>query len=47
MNTTVYKKEINLPDGRVISIETGKLVIIVNEKVDDHLHQEVQTNQNL
>ena len=25
MNTTVYKKEINLPDGRVISIETGKL----------------------
>ena len=25
MNTKVYKKEINLPDGRVISIETGKL----------------------
>ena len=25
MNTKVYKKEINLPDGRVVSIETGKL----------------------
>ena len=25
MNTKVYKKEVNLPDGRVISIETGKL----------------------
>ena len=25
MNTKIYKKEINLPDGRVISIETGKL----------------------
>ena len=25
MNTKVYKKEIKLPDGRVISIETGKL----------------------
>ena len=25
MNTKVYKKEINLPDGRVISIESGKL----------------------
>ena len=25
MNTKVYKKEINLPDGRVITIETGKL----------------------
>ena len=25
MNNKVYKKEINLPDGRVISIETGKL----------------------
>ncbi len=25
MNTKVYKKEINLTDGRVISIETGKL----------------------
>ncbi len=25
MKTKVYKKEINLPDGRVISIETGKL----------------------
>ena len=25
MNKKVYKKEINLPDGRVISIETGKL----------------------
>ena len=25
MNTKVYKKEISLPDGRVISIETGKL----------------------
>ena len=25
MNTKVYKKEITLPDGRVISIETGKL----------------------
>ena len=25
MNTKVYKKEINLPDGRIISIETGKL----------------------
>ena len=25
MNTKIYKKEISLPDGRVISIETGKL----------------------
>ena len=25
MNTKVYKKEIKLPDGRIISIETGKL----------------------
>ena len=25
MNTKIYKKEINLPDGRIISIETGKL----------------------
>jgi len=25
MNTKVYKKEISLPDGRIISIETGKL----------------------
>ncbi len=25
MNNKIYKKEINLPDGRVISIETGKL----------------------
>ena len=25
MNIKVYKEEIKLPDGRIISIETGKL----------------------
>ena len=25
MSTKIYRKEITLPDGRIISIETGKL----------------------